>query len=148
MIKSTGQYVESGRDQGHTQLSEGNMAEISQIAYSQGDHSVYEYLSQRLRLGYEYTSQYQVNGTVPYDLNWVCCGCQTFGYNVISPTDRYQYRPIHEIAYAYYVSVAHASMPYTKELLQYIGTETKNPAGADNDNAEWGTLRFRKTATL
>jgi hypothetical protein len=39
-------------------------------------------------------------------------------------------------------------MPYTKDILTLTGGDTTNPVNADNDNAEWGTLRFRRTASL
>jgi len=124
------------------------MAELSQIAYSQGDSNVHDYLSQRLRLGYEYTLEYQVNGTVSYDPSWVYYGCQSFDYDVISLTNRYQYWPVHIIACTYYVAVAGASMPFTEELLDHISTETTSLVSAEDNNAKQGTLGFRKTATL
>lgn len=39
-------------------------------------------------------------------------------------------------------------MPYTKDLLTLVGIETTNPVNAENDNAEWGSLGFMRTATL
>jgi Alginate lyase len=152
MIPSaTGQYVESGRDQGHTQLSLGNMAELSQVALSQGDDSIFSYLSNRLRDSYEYTSEYQTtNNTLPYNSSVSCCYCpETFGtWIYLSSAQRYQYRPIHEISYAYFVSLKGGSMPFTKDLLEIVGIESTNPVNADNDNAEWGSLRFRISASL
>ncbi|CZR65586.1 uncharacterized protein PAC_15486 [Phialocephala subalpina] len=148
MIENTGQYVESGRDQGHTQLSLGNMAEISQVALSQGDPSIYELLGERLRVGYEYTSEYQAtNNTLPYNTTWVCCGCEDEGWTYVSSLDRTQIRPVREIVYGYYSGVKGVEMPYTKDVLSE-GPETINPVNADNDNAEWGTLRFRRTSSL
>lgn len=101
---STGQYVESGRDQGHTQLSIGNMAEIAQIAYSQGDSSVFQMLDNRLKASYEYTSQFQMNATTAYNTSILCCGCVTT-WTAPSAVAIAQYRPVREIAYGYYVGV-------------------------------------------
>ena len=149
MIASTGQYVESGRDQGHTQLSLGNMAEISQIVDSQGDSSVYDDLDERLMVSYEYTSEYLLtNNTLPYNSSWVCCNCAGEGWMEISSIDREKWRPIHEIAYSYYVQLKGLDMPDIKLLLEEQGLETTNPVDADNDNAEWGLLRFRRNADL
>lgn len=134
---STGQYVESGRDQGHTQLSIGNMAEIAQIAYSQGDSSVFQMLDNRLKASYEYTSQFQMNATTAYNTSILCCGCVTTR-TVPSAIDIAQYRPVREIAYGYYVGVEGGAMPYTKDILTISGGDQTNPVSADNDNSEWG----------
>ncbi|KAH7231579.1 chondroitin AC/alginate lyase [Fusarium solani] len=149
MIAPTGQYVESGRDQGHTQLSLGNMAKLAQVAFSQGDDSVYDLLNKRLMVGYEYTSEFlMTDNTLPYNTSWVCCGCANLGWKGISELERGQWRPIHEIAYGYYAQKKGNDMPYTKMLLEAQGLETTNPSSASNDNAEWGTLRFRRSQDL
>ncbi|KAL6360968.1 hypothetical protein LRP88_04429 [Fusarium phalaenopsidis] len=149
MIAPTGQYVESGRDQGHTQLSLGNIAELAQVAFSQGDDSVYNLLNKRLMVGYEYTSEFlMTDNTLPYNTSWVCCGCANLGWKGISELERSQWRPIHEIAYGYCTQKMGNSMPYTKMLLEAQGLETTNPSSASNDNAEWGTLRFHRSQGL
>jgi hypothetical protein len=127
-----------------------SVAEIAQVAYSQGDSTVFSLLSNRLRLGYEYTSEFQANYTVPYNSSIYCCDCpETFGtWTAPSTADQYQYRPVREIAYGYFNGVAGQIMPYTKDILTLTGGDTINPVNADNDNAEWGALRFRRTASL
>jgi hypothetical protein len=65
-INSNGQNSESGRDQGHTQLSLGNMAETCQTAYNQGEN-YWDLLHSRLKAGYEYTASYNLGNTVDYD---------------------------------------------------------------------------------
>jgi hypothetical protein len=127
------------------------VAEIAQVAYSQGDSSVFELLSNRLAQGYEYTSEYQAtSNTMPYNSSIYCCGCPAaFGtWTYPSSEDRYQYRPVREIAYGVFNGLAGIWMPYTKAILELTGGDQTNPVNADNDNAEWGTLRFRRTATL
>jgi len=126
------------------------VAELAQVAYSQGDSSVFELLSNQLLKGYEYTSAYQANGTLTYNSSIYCCGCpEAFGtWTAPSSEDRYQYRPVREIAYGFFNGLGGFWMPYTKEILELTGGDTTNPVNADNDNAEWGTLRFRRTASL
>lgn len=65
-INSNGQNSESGRDQAHTQLGLGNMAETCQTAYNQGDN-YWDLLDSRLKVGYEYTASYNLGNTVDYD---------------------------------------------------------------------------------
>jgi hypothetical protein len=62
-----GQNCESGRDQSHTQLGLGNMAELCQVAYNQGDEEYWDLLNDRLMVGYEYTAKYNLGYNVSYD---------------------------------------------------------------------------------
>jgi hypothetical protein len=72
-INSFGQISESGRDQGHSQLSLGNMAELCQVAYNQGDEEYFELLGDRLLTGYEYTSKYNLGYNVSFDPSFYRC---------------------------------------------------------------------------
>jgi hypothetical protein len=65
-INANGQNSESGRDQAHVQLGLGNMAELCQTAYNQGDN-YWDLLDSRLKVGYEYTASYNLENTVDYD---------------------------------------------------------------------------------
>ncbi|RPB17384.1 chondroitin AC/alginate lyase, partial [Morchella conica CCBAS932] len=144
MIASTGQYCESGRDQGHTQLSLGNMAEMSQISENQGE-DLWGKLSNRLLLGYEYTAKYNLgNDGMPYDAAVSACGAS---WSAISTIDRGVWRPTYEILYAHFAVDKGLAAPYTKQVIQKVGREKLNPVNADADSCEWGTLKFRK-ATL
>lgn len=69
-INSFGQNSESGRDQAHTQLGLGNMAELCQTAHNQGDYGYWNLLSERLMTGYEYTAEYNLGNDVEYDPNF------------------------------------------------------------------------------
>lgn len=72
-INSFGQNSESGRDQAHVQLSLGNMAELCQTAFNQGNN-YWDLLKSRLGVGYEYTASYNLGNTVKYDpdfFRWV-----------------------------------------------------------------------------
>lgn len=66
-INPFGQSSESGRDQAHTQLGLGNMAEICQTAHNQGDYSYWSLLSDRIMTGFEYTAKYNLGNSVEYD---------------------------------------------------------------------------------
>lgn len=66
-INPFGQNSESGRDQGHSQLGLGNIAELCQTASSQGDDSYWGLLNDRVLTGYEYTAKYNLGYDVPYD---------------------------------------------------------------------------------
>lgn len=56
MLNAAGQNAESGRDQQHTMLGLGNMAESSQVTWLQGTDDFWGLLSNRLLAGYEYAS--------------------------------------------------------------------------------------------
>lgn len=91
-------------------------------------------------LGYEYTSEYQIaNNTLPYSSSIYCCYCpETFGTRTyLSPMVRYQYRRVREIAYGHFVGCEKKRMPYTKQLMEFVGSETLNPVNAYNDDIEW-----------
>ncbi|KXL44798.1 hypothetical protein M433DRAFT_78139, partial [Acidomyces richmondensis BFW] len=98
-INQFGQESESGRDQTHTQLGLGEMAELCQIAYNQGDARFWDLLDNRLMLGYEYTAKYNLGFDVPYDPGFY--RLEVIGKN-ISSKDRGYFRPIYQIAYSYY----------------------------------------------
>ncbi|KAJ7809514.1 chondroitin AC/alginate lyase [Mycena olivaceomarginata] len=117
-ISPTGQSSESGRDQGHTQLGLGNLAESCQIAWIQGTNDLFALLSNRLLTGYEYTAKYNLGNTVPYDATFQRCDSNLVGgpFNVISTTSRGVFRPIYELAYAHYVSIKGLSMPFSLQI--------------------------------
>ncbi|KAJ7205253.1 chondroitin AC/alginate lyase, partial [Mycena pura] len=117
-ISSTGQSSESGRDQGHTQLGLGNLAESCQVAWIQGTNDLFALLSNRLLTGYEYTAKYNLGNTVPYDATFQRCNSSIVGgpFATISNTTRGTFRPIYELAYAHYVSTKGLSMPFTLQI--------------------------------
>ncbi|KAJ7921144.1 chondroitin AC/alginate lyase [Mycena leptocephala] len=142
-ISSTGQSSESGRDQGHTQLGLGNLAESCQVAWLQGTNDLFALLSNRLLTGYEYTAKYNLGNSVPYDATFQRCNSSIVGgpFAEISNTTRGTFRPIYELAYAYYVSTKGSSMPFTLQIINTVATEEGNASPADG--AGWGTLKFR-----
>ncbi|KAJ7587957.1 chondroitin AC/alginate lyase [Mycena floridula] len=142
-ISSTGQSSESGRDQGHSQLGLGNLAESSQIAWLQGTNDLFSLLSNRLMAGFEYTAKYNLGNTVSYDASFQRCDANLLGgpFKTISTTGRGTFRPIYELAYAHYVSTQGLSMPYSLQIINKVVTEEGNSSPADGSG--WGTLKYR-----
>ena len=66
-ISETGQCQESGRDQNHTMLGLGHLAEACEIAYNQKNETLYSASENRLLTGYEYTAKYNLGyNDVPF----------------------------------------------------------------------------------
>lgn len=137
-VAESGQCQESGRDQAHVMLGLGQLAEICEVAWSQGD-DLYGALDKRVMVGYEYTSKANLGYEVPFftwkDLtgkysNWTCLSEGALG----------QWRAVFEIAYNHYVGRCHLEMPYTAKVLgHYLRPEG---AGFTCDNPGFGTLLF------
>ena len=137
-VAESGQCQESGRDQAHVMLGLGQLAEICEVAWSQGD-DLYGALDNRMMAGYEYTSKANLGFQVPFftwkDLtgkycNWTCLSDGALG----------QWRAVFEIAYNHYVGRKHLAMPYTAKVLgHYVRPEG---AGFTCDNPGFGTLLF------
>lgn len=168
-INVFGQNCESGRDQAHTQLGLGNMAELCQTAYNQGDHEYWGLLEDRLQTGYEYTARYNLGNEVPYDPGFyrlvtsklagiggrtlICmcrCGANLVGgpWQVISNSTRGHFRPVYEIAYGYYAQLQRKEMPFTREVIQKFPIEAGDTVNNVGDSAPYGTLRFRRLAGI
>ncbi|KAK9489356.1 chondroitin AC/alginate lyase [Lipomyces doorenjongii] len=145
-INSFGQSSESGRDQGHTQLGLGNMAELCQTASNQGDAQYWDLLEDRLLVGYEYTAKYNLGNDVPYDPGFYRCGANLVGgpWAQISNISRGQFRPMYEIAYGHFAQLQGKSMPFTREILESVPLETQDSKNNIGDSEVYGTLRFRR----
>ena len=61
----SGQWQESGRDQGHTTLGPMLMGVVCEIAWNQGV-DLYGYAGNRFLLGAEYVASYNLGNDVPY----------------------------------------------------------------------------------
>ena len=66
IINAAGQCQESGRDQSHTQLGLGQLAEACEIGWHQG-LDMYGADDNRLLAGFEYTAQYLLGNDVPFE---------------------------------------------------------------------------------
>lgn len=103
-IYPSGQCDESVRDQAHTQLGLGELAQACQVAWHQGV-DLYGAADNRLALGFEYTARYMLDEEVPV-------------YGTISSKGRGRFRASYEGVYQHYRSVKGLEMPYTRRALE------------------------------
>jgi len=139
-IGETGQCQESGRDQNHAMLGIGHLAEACEIAYNQGNETLYSASENRLLLGYEYTAKYNLGyNDVPF-ATWKDVTGKYSNWTSISDELRGHFRPVFEIAYNHYVSRKGLDMPFTQEVITRI-----SPEGDAQwcDHPGYGTLLFR-----
>ena len=141
-ILPSGQESESGRDQGHTQLALGDMAEAALVAFNQGTHDFFADNNNLLLAGFEYTASYNLGNDVPFT-PFGTCGHGN--YNAISDkarctTNPKQWRPIYELMYNHYKNTA-ISCPFTKQVADAHRPEAN---GFGNDGAGFGTLLYSK----
>jgi parallel beta-helix repeat protein len=103
-IYPSGQCDESARDQAHTQLGLGELAQACQVAWHQGV-DLYGAAGNRLALGFEYTARYNLGEEVP-------------AYGTISSKARGRFRGIYAGVYQHYRKVKGLEMPYTYRALE------------------------------
>jgi len=137
IINAEGQCQESGRDQSHTMLGLGSMAEACEVGYKQ-KLDMYGAMDNRLMAGYEYTAKYNLGNEVPY-VQWTDVTGKYSNWATISETDRGVLRPIFEIAYNAYVTRKKLSMPWTQQAIAKAGPES---AAVSCDNPGFGSLLF------
>lgn len=136
-IMESGQCQESGRDQNHTMLGIGHLAEACEIAYNQGNETLWSASENRLMKGYEYTAKYNLGYNVPFEPFTDVTGVR---WNNISDDDRGKFRPVFEIAYNHYVTRKGLEMPYTQQVISRISPEGD---AMWCDHPGYGTLLFR-----
>jgi hypothetical protein len=124
-VFASGQCQETTRDQSHTQLGLGFLADACEVAWKQGDN-LWGASNNRLALGFEYTAQYNLGFEVPVG-----------GAKKISAQGRGNFRPIYEKVYHHYHDRAGLEMKFTRQVLERI-----RPEGAHWDHVSWGTLLF------
>ncbi|WP_165699437.1 DUF4979 domain-containing protein [Hymenobacter jejuensis] len=140
VLTPAGQLQESNRDQPHTMLAIGSLAEIAEIALKQGT-DLYSASNNAIMRGYEYTAKYNLGYDVPYQTSYDYCEKNYTDYTpeAISAVERGVFRAVFEIAYNHYVFRKNQKMPYTLEVLGRTGPEGA-PFGADNPG--YGSLFF------
>lgn len=134
---TTGQCYESGRDQEHTQMGIGGLAEACEIGYNQGT-DLYGLYSNRLLLGTEYTAKYNLGYSVPYTTNH-------YG-SVISPLLRGEFLPFYELVYNHYVNrkgMSGDAVQYTKMVVEKIRQDNGGESGTAILSG-YGTLLFNE----
>ena len=140
VLTPEGQLQESNRDQPHTMLALGSLAEIAEVAFKQG-LDLYSASNNAINRGFEYTAKYNLGYEVPFETQYDYCewNYQDYTPEAISPVGRGQLRAVFEIAYNHYVYRSGVDMPYVLEVLGEMGPEGA-PFGADNPG--YGSLLF------
>lgn len=99
-ILPSGQCQESGRDQRHAQLGLGALAETCEMAYKQGDETLYSAYDNLLLTGFEYTAKYNIGLSVLF-VAWAGdYGVEN--WDVISSVGRGDFLPYYEVVYNHY----------------------------------------------
>jgi len=137
IVTKEGQCQESGRDQQHTMLGIGCLAEACEVGFKQG-LDMYSAFDNKLLKGFEYTASYNLGNTVPY-VQWKDITGKYSQWTIISTMGRGAFRPVFELAYNAYAIRKKIPMPYTKQVLEKARPEGPAPY---NDNAGLGTLLF------
>jgi hypothetical protein len=136
VVNDAGQCQESGRDQAHTQLGLGQLAEVCQIAWNQGI-DLYAAESNRLLKGFEYTAKYNLGQEVAFQPHLDATG--HYKASVISSLQRGYLRPIYEMVWNHYHVRRGIAAPYSG-----MAAAKTRPEGAApfSDHAGFGTLLF------
>jgi hypothetical protein len=138
IINDTGQCQESGRDQQHTQLGIGHLAEACEVGWIQG-LDMYAASDNRLLKVFEYTANYNLGNDVPFTAYTDTTGKYTA--KAISPQGRGRLRPIFEMVWNHYTNRKSIDAPYTKQAADRLRPEGK---AFRADNVGFGTLLFTK----
>lgn len=145
----TGQCLETGRDQTHTQLGLGQMCLLCEVAWKQGT-DIYKAYDNRLLKGLEYTAKYNLGYDVPFTQMHSLTGkYDTWTYpdwqdkyelanGLRTEGRRGKIAPIWERAYNHYAKRMGLATPYMKEMI-----ETKDrPEGYDEGGTHTGFGTF------
>lgn len=133
-VNDFGACQESGRDQQHTQLGLGYLADACEVAWKQGE-DLYGAYDNRLALGFEYTAQYNLGFDVRYEPYTSIDG--KYRNPEISAKGRGRFRPIYEKVYHHYHDRVGLEMKYTKTVI-----DRNRPEGEHWDHVSWGTLLY------
>lgn len=143
---ASGQPVEAGRDQFYAQLCMASFLEWAQMAYNQGNRSLYDARSGVLGKAMEYLGKYNLGQTVtwtpvtPATSIWAT----TPPINSISASNRSVFRPIWYMAYNYYKRYRGLNMPYTNEVIG--GHVFEQTTTTLTDQVGFGSLFYNNTA--
>lgn len=141
VLTDAGQLQESNRDQPHSMLAIGSLAELAEVALKQGV-DLYAANNNAIMRGYEYTAKYNLGYDVPFQTSYDFCekNYQDYTPESISSNGRGSFRSVFEIAYNHYVYRKGKSMPNTLEALATVIGPEGAPFGADNPG--YGSLFF------
>ncbi|WP_158850356.1 alginate lyase family protein [Saccharothrix deserti] len=147
-----GQWVESGRDQGHATLGIGLTAAFCEMAHNQG-FDMYGYDDNRFLAGAEYAAKYNLGQDVPYaPFTWKkgtpngWSGQETF--TAASPNARGNVRPVWEMIYHHYVGRKGLSAPNVAAMAAQHRAEggggDYGPNSGGFDQLGFGTLAYTR----
>lgn len=138
IINDQGQVQETGRDQAHSQLGIGMLAECSEMAWHQG-LDLYSYAGNRLLKGFEYTARYNLgdNG-IPYTPAIDRTG--KYLHQRPSEIARGNLRAVYEQVYNHYVKRMGLNAPYIARAAEKLRPEGPGNPGADHPG--YGTLLY------
>lgn len=136
VINAAGQTQESGRDQQHTQLGLGLLAEACEIAWNQGV-DLYAEANNRLLRGFEYTAQYNLGQEVPFVADVDTTG--NYRHRVISTEGRGRLRPVYEMVWNHYQNRRGVPAPFTRQAAEKLRPEG---AAFASDHVGFGTVLF------
>ncbi|KAF2795545.1 chondroitin AC/alginate lyase [Melanomma pulvis-pyrius CBS 109.77] len=139
----TGQSVEAGRDQGHTQSGIGWAAYAMRTAQSQGI-DLYGLGDNLLLRAAEYAAKFNLNQTVPYDPKWFRCEAVLVGgpwTNISTNSFGITVKiPIWDHLYYQYVERRKLKAPWIKKAREVEGFEGERGPTSLNDHPSWGEL--------
>ena len=136
VISESGQVQESGRDQQHTQLGLGLLADACEIAWNQGT-DLYGEADNRLLKGFEYTARYNLGNDVPFSACVDTTG--KYRHKAISAIGRGNLRPVYEMVWNHYQNRRGIAAPFTRQAADALRPEG---AGFASDHPGFGTLLF------
>ncbi|MBO9729788.1 MAG: alginate lyase family protein [Chitinophaga sp.] len=138
IINDEGQVQETGRDQAHTQLGIGMLAECCEMAWHQG-LDLYAYANNRLLKGFEYTAKYNLGYN---DIPYTPMIDRTGKYRHTRPSEaaRGKLRAVYEQVYNHYVNRMGLPAPFTKAAADKLRPEGPGTPGADHPG--YGTLFY------
>ena len=115
----TGQWQESGRDQGHNTLGMALMGPFCEIAWNQGV-DLYGYAQNRFLAGCEYVAKYNLFNEVPY-VTYI--NCEYVVQPGIASGGRGNIRPGWDMLYHHYVNRMGLAAPYTADYAAMVRPE-------------------------
>lgn len=145
----SGQWQESGRDQGHAILGIGLMGSICEMAWNQGI-DLYGYSANRFMRGAEYVASYNNGNTVPFTTyNWGSgTNCSPMSHTIVSAAGRGEIRPVFEMIYNHYANRIGTAVPNSAARAALHRPEG-GPGGHATtfDQPGYGSLTFYRDAS-
>lgn len=142
------QWQEMGRDQGHTLLGVGLMADFCEMAWNQGD-DLYAWDNHRLLRAFEHVAAYNTNNSVSY-INYAWgsgTNCSAQNYTAVGDVGRGGARPMWDRIYHHYanrVGFASSTIP----RINQIAASVRPDGGGGNYGATSGGFDLLGFTTL